>query len=184
MFCSSCGKEIKDSAQFCNNCGAPVKAAPAAANMVRSAPASGGALFPNAEQLVYRVKCPSCGNVYDARLSGPCPKCGEMHTIDFVNNGFLQLYRMGHFSGAMMGEAIYLNGEGMGHVANTSTALIELPPGVYNVHCAISTLRHCEDVSVQIEPGKVVYVKSQLKMGAIKSKLLLHIVDPSEMPPL
>ena len=49
---------------------------------------------------------------------------------------------------------------------------------------AISTLRNCLDIPVTIEPGKTVCVKSQIKMGMIKNTIILHLVDPSEMPPL
>ncbi|MBR2843063.1 MAG: hypothetical protein IKF06_07290 [Lachnospiraceae bacterium] len=72
----------------------------------------------------------------------------------------------------------------MGHVANASSVLIELPPKTYNLHMAISTLRNCLDIPVTIEPGKTVCVKSQIKMGMIKNTIILHLVDPSEMPPL
>ena len=139
---------------------------------------------PNASALIYRTKCPSCGNVQDSRFVDTCKKCGTQHQVDTVNNGFLQIYRMGHFSGSIAGAAIYLDGEGMGHVANASSVLIELPPKTYNLHMAISTLRNCLDIPVTIEPGKTVCVKSQIKMGMIKNTIILHLVDPSEMPPL
>ena len=186
MFCSKCGKENPDSSKFCCDCGAPLAfvAAPAETNVQAGSAAGTPVMFPDPERLVYRVKCPSCGTAYDAKFSDTCKKCGTPHTIDLVNNGFLQIYRMGHFSGSMAKQSIYLNREGMGFVGNAGSVLIELPPGIYNVHLAISTLRNCEDISVNIEPGKRVCVKSQVKMGVIKNKILLHVVDPSEMPEL
>lgn len=186
MFCMNCGNEIDDNTNFCKHCGAPVKAAnsqaadPQPAVRAAAPPATPG--LPNFQQLVYRVKCPSCGYVYDAGYNSTCKKCNTPHTIDFANNGFIQLYRMGHFSGSMNAQGIYLNGEPMGHVANTGTALIELAPGRYTLHCTIGMCRNCEDLSLVIEPGQIICVKSQLKMGAIKNKILLHVVDPSEMP--
>ncbi|MBR5931898.1 MAG: zinc-ribbon domain-containing protein [Lachnospiraceae bacterium] len=140
--------------------------------------------IPNAERIIYRIKCPSCGCVQDIGYTGACKQCGTPHNIDTYNNGFLQIYRMGHFSGAAAGEALYLNGEGMGHIANASSCMVELVPGNYNVHMAIGVCRNCEDINVTIEPGKTIYVKSQLKMGMIRNTILLHVVDPSEMPPL
>ena len=204
MFCTNCGKEIDNTAAFCKHCGAPNKAAamqPAAKAPVNPAPVSPAPVNPapvspapaappagpglaNAERLVYRVKCEKCGNVYNAGYHDTCKKCGNPHTVDFVNHGFIQLYRMGHFSGSMNAQAIYLNGEGMGHVANTGTALIELAPGNYNLHCTIGMCRNCEDLVLNIAPGQIICVKSQMKMGAIKNKILLHVVSPSEMPPM
>lgn len=200
MFCENCGKQIKDDARFCPFCGAPVNpdpgaaapAAPVRSMPATAAPAAAAAMaggvqapaIPNAEAVTYRTKCPNCGNAQDSRYIDNCKQCGTQHQVDTAGNGFLQIYRMGHFSGSMAGEAIYLNGEGMGHVGNASQVIIELPPGSYNLHMAIGVCRNCEDIMVDIEPGKVVCVKSQLKMGAIKNKILLHRVDPSEMPPL
>ena len=195
MFCSNCGNQIEESAAFCKHCGAPNKAVVnnaaadpqptvrATAETAQAAPPSAPGL-PNYQQLVYKIKCPSCGYVYDAGFTSVCKKCNTPHTVDFANNGFIQLYRMGHFSGAMNAQGIYLNGEPMGHVANTGTALIELAPGRYTLHCTIGMCRNCEDLSLVIEPGKIICVKSQMKMGAIKNKILLHVVDPSEMPPM
>lgn len=193
MFCENCGKQIKDDARFCPFCGTSVNGDAPAAPPVRSMPAAAAAVaggaqavaaIPNAEAVVYRTRCPQCGNVQDSRFVDNCKQCGAQHQVDTVNNGFLQIYRMGHFSGSMAGEAIYLNGEGIGHVGNASSVIIELPPGSYNLHMAIGVCRNCEDIMVDIVPGQVVYVKSQLKMGAIKNKILLHRVDASEMPPL
>ena len=93
MFCMNCGNEIDDNTNFCKHCGAPVKAANnEAANPqppVRAAapPATPG--LPNFQQLVYRVKCPSCGYVYDAGYNSTCKKSNAPHTIDFQNNGFM-----------------------------------------------------------------------------------------------
>ncbi len=189
MFCENCGKQLSDNARFCPFCGASVNGdvpAPAVkTQMQESASAAPMApVAPNASALIYRTKCPSCGNVQDSRFVDTCKKCGTQHQVDTVNNGFLQIYRMGHFSGSIAGAAIYLDGEGMGHVANASSVLIELPPKTYNLHMAISTLRNCLDIPVTIEPGKTVCVKSQIKMGMIKNTIILHLVDPSEMPPL
>ena len=183
MFCANCGKEVADTNNFCIYCGAPKKAAGMAAAPASNAPVTTAGIQ-NPEQKVYRVKCSHCGTVYDSGYTGTCPKCGTPHNIDLVNNGIIHLYRMGHFSGSMNGLAIYINGEGMGHVANTGSALIELAPGNYNLHCAIGMTRKCDDLKLTIEPGKTICVKSQLKMGAFTNQILLHVVDPSEMPPL
>ena len=213
MYCIHCGTKLSDDAVFCGECGqrvAPIAAgaaavaAGAAAAVAAQEPARGlpdpepaevpvatvGSVtgmatgIPNAERVIYRIKCPSCGCVQDIGYNGVCKQCGTPHTIDTYNNGFLQIYRMGHFSGAAAGEALYLNGEGMGHVANASSCMVELAPGNYNVHMAIGVCRNCEDINITIEPGKTIYVKSQLKMGMIRNTILLHVVDPSEMPPL
>ena len=134
--------------------------------------------------LTFRVKCPKCGNVLNASRSYFCTKCQTQHEVDIVNNGFLYIYRMGHFSGVMAGMGIYLNREPMGHVANTGSALIELRPGTYNLHMAVSALRNCEDISITITPGTIVCAKAQIKMGMIKNKILLTKVNMSDMPPL
>lgn len=190
---------MADNARFCNHCGAENKsfagaqpnAAPAGmpADRANAAPqgaqgavTGGPAYLPNAQALTYRVQCPSCGHVYNASFQSTCKKCGTEHTIDPVNNGFLYIYRMGHFSGAAAGQAIYLNGEGMGHVGNASSVLVELQPGTYNVHLTIGVCRNCQDIVVNIEPGKMICVKSQMKMGMIRNTILLHVVSPSEMP--
>ncbi len=186
MFCENCGKPLSDGARFCPYCGASVNGdVPMAAGQTQMQSSVAAApVAPDANALIYRTKCSVCGNVQDSRYMDNCKNCGTPHQVDTVNNGFLQIYRMGHFSGAVAGAAIYLDGEGMGHVANASSVLIELPPKTYNLHMAISALRNCLDIPVTIEPGKTVCVKSQIKMGMIKNTILLHLVDPSEMPPL
>ena len=213
MYCTQCGTKLDDDAIFCTECGQRVGAASTvvtgavagAAAAVEQAPvrsmpeqapaeipvatvssitglANGG--IPNAERITYRIKCPSCGCVQDIGFTGVCKQCGTPHNIDTVNNGFLQIYRMGHFSGSTNAEAIYLNGEGIGHVGNASSCMIELAPGNYHLHMAIGVCRNCQDIDITIEPGKTIYVKSQLKMGMVRNTILLHVVDPSEMPAL
>jgi len=134
--------------------------------------------------ITYRVKCSACGKVQNAKRNYVCQQCGCSQNVDINNHGFLQLYRMGNYMGMASPESIYLNGEGMGMIGNTETVVIELAPGVYNLHVAMNILRNCEDIMVKIEPGKTVYVKSQLKMGMIKNKIVLFEVSASEMPPI
>lgn len=195
MYCLNCGKEIPDHAKFCSGCGAKVEegsvnSAPAketpvvqeAPPVVQDKPQRGK--IANADRITYRVKCPSCGTVQDAKLNYVCKSCGQSHSVDLVNHGFLQIYRMGHFSGSMAGQSIYLNTEPMGMVGNASSVIIELAPGQYNVHLAISMCRNCDDLVVNITPGEIVYLKSQMKMGMIKNKILIHPANAVEMPPL
>lgn len=210
MFCGNCGQKLPDDARFCGNCGSPViQAAPQANTAVKapqSVPQSAPAtqpqtdasgkrvIFPdpnvtavtpqNAAAVRYRVKCPDCGKIQDASYTYTCPGCGRQHTVDIANNGFLYLYRMGHISGSAMGQEIYLNGESYGLLANANGVLVVLAPGAYNLHCAITSVRNCDDMIINIQPGRTVYAKAQLQVGFIKGKIHLFQAQPSEMPPL
>ena len=61
-FCSKCGKELSDGAQFCANCGAPVNGASDGSTRV--------------QKFVGEInKCPSCGAVLQSGVL-KCPECG------------------------------------------------------------------------------------------------------------
>lgn len=189
MFCPKCGTKVEDGAGFCPNCGATLgDAAPAP-----SAQQMQTASFPQASgsetrgpvprrNITYRYKCPNCGEVQDVRIGAPCRKCQAPAQIDFDRHGFIQIYRMGHMSGAPMGQSIYLNKVPMGYVANTGSVVIALEPGSYNLHLAIAMCRKCDDVVVDVRPGEISYFKSQMHMGFWTNRISINPSPASSMP--
>ena len=199
MFCTKCGNKVDDNAGFCPKCGAKLNgAAPAPQDapaqpvppvqqmQTASFPAPGSETrgpVPR-RNITYRYKCPACGEVQDIRIGAPCKKCSQPAQIDFDRLGFLQIYRMGHMSGAAAGQSIYLNTVPMGHVANTGSVVIALEPGRYNVHLAIAMCRKCDDITVDIHPGEIQYYKSQMHMGFWTNSISIDPAPASSMPPI
>lgn len=63
-FCSNCGKQLADNANFCSNCGTPVGQSHAGESSKRKTVYE-GKLY----------KCPSCGELLDSFVT-ICPACG------------------------------------------------------------------------------------------------------------
>ena len=184
--CPSCGAENDADSRFCARCGAKLtaSAAPAAAAPVAAVKTVGENKYAVTERtnISYRVKCEKCGEVYDAKVGGACAKCSQPSGVDFKSMGFIQIYRMGHFSGAAAGASIYLNGAPMGYVANTDSVVIAVKPGTYTLHMAIGMSRNCKDVTLTIGAGEIQFYKFRLAMGAWKNTMYIDAADPSDMP--
>ena len=131
---------------------------------------------------LFRIKCPSCGNVVDVASTGsPCAKCGN--ALNLPEEGMIQIYRMGSPYGIEVGMGIYLNDNPLGHLANAESVRIPVPYRHYKVHMTHGMNRKCKDVEVDVTPDeRVVYVKAHLKMGFISNTVVLEKVSGDTMP--
>lgn len=130
-----------------------------------------------------RIKCPSCGNVVDIPGNTTCPKCSN--ALNLPEDGVIQLYRMGSPMGAAVGMGIYLNGNPLGHLANTETVRIPVAYGHYTIHMTHGMNRKCKDAEFDVTPQeRIVCLKAHLKMGLITNTVVVEKAAPDSMPPL
>jgi len=132
--------------------------------------------------ILYRFKCPKCGEVQDAREAQLCKKCG--HMIEMPTDGCIQLYRMGSPIGVAAGMGVYLNGVPYGHIANKQSIRIPLPAGSYKLHVTQGVARRCNDPIVEIEAGsKMLHCyKVHIKPGFWTNSQVIEKAHFSEMP--
>ena len=136
------------------------------------------------DRIEYRVKCPGCGHIQNAKASYTCPKCKKQFAVDFVGSGYLYYYRMGNYFSSNVAAVIWLNGEQYGGVGNTESALLPLAPGEYQLQIGIRGVKKSEVIPVQIERGKVTCVKTSLVVHGFSNYTKLFPVEPREMPGL
>lgn len=130
---------------------------------------------------LFRIKCPSCGNVCDIGGNTPCPQCKNVLSVP--QEGGVEIYRMGSFVGIAVGYGIYINGQSYGHLANKESVKIPLPYGTYTFHFTCGMTRKCEDVTVELTPEKrFAYIKARIKMGFWSNKIIAQVVGREEMP--
>lgn len=80
-FCSKCGKELAEGAQFCAGCGAPVNGA------------AGNDGSKRVQTFVGEIrKCPSCGTVLES-FQAVCPSCGYELTGVKANNTVHEFFK-------------------------------------------------------------------------------------------
>ncbi|MBQ6476709.1 MAG: zinc-ribbon domain-containing protein [Clostridia bacterium] len=142
-----------------------------------------GALYAP-DRIEYRVKCPSCGHIQNAKAVYTCPKCKKQQAVDFINSGYLYYYRMGNYFSSNVAAVIWLNGEQYGGVGNTESALLPLAPGEYQLQIGIRGVKKSEVIPIQVERGKVTCVKTSLVVHGFSNYTKLFLVDPREMPGL
>ena len=136
------------------------------------------------DRIEYRVKCPGCGHIQNAKASYTCPKCKKQFAVDFVGSGYLYYYRMGNYFSSNVAAVIWLNGEQYGGVGNTESALLPLAPGEYQLQIGIRGVKKSEVIPVRIERGKVTCVKTSLVVHGFSNYTKLFPVEPREMPGL
>lgn len=132
--------------------------------------------------IIYRLKCPKCGETQDANGSQLCKKCGTM--IEMPTDGCIQLYRMGNFNGACAGMGIYLNGEPYGQIGNKQSIRIPLHAGTYKMHIVQNLSRRCNNPIIEIEAGSQMLqcFKVHMKMGFLSNTMVIERAHFSEMP--
>ena len=132
--------------------------------------------------IIYRLKCPHCGEVQDANASQPCKKCGNM--IEMPTDGCIQLYRMGNAMGVAAGMGIYLNGQPYGQIGNKQSIRIPLPAGSYKLHIVQGMSRKCNDPVVEIKAGSRMLhcYKVHMKMGFWANTMVIEPANYNEMP--
>lgn len=131
--------------------------------------------------ILYRTKCPKCGEFVESAGNCACAKCGQPITFDGM--GFVQIYRKGSPVGIAMGYGIYLNGQPFGHLANKQSIRIALPFGTYTLHLTCGATRRCQDLTFTLTPQTpAAYVKGWIKMGVWSNTVIIEPAHPSEMP--
>jgi len=132
--------------------------------------------------ILYRLKCPKCGEVMDAPEAQLCKKCGTM--IEIPTDGCIQLYRMGNAMGFAAGMGIYLNGQPYGQIGNKQSIRIPLRAGSYKLHIVQNMSRRCNDPIIEIEPGsKMLHCyKVHIKMGFWSNTMVIERAHYSDMP--
>ena len=130
---------------------------------------------------VYRMKCPTCGNVQNVNASGPCKKCGAQLNVE--QPAAIDLYRMGNFYGAAGGFSIYINEQPYGAIGNREELVFPLPYGEYKMHIVCGMNRKCNDPIINLTAeDSYVCMKVYMKPGFISNKFIIERVDPSTMP--
>lgn len=129
----------------------------------------------------YRLKCPSCGNVFDSAGTVPCSRCGTM--IDVNAGGMIQVYRMGSPIGVAVGYGIYLDGQPIGHLANKQSLLIPVPFGNHQLHMTCGMTRRCKDLFFSVTPqSPKIWIKAHIKPGFWTNSVVIEFANPSDMP--
>lgn len=132
---------------------------------------------------LFRIKCPSCGNVVDVPANTTCVKCNN--PLVLPEDGVIQLYRMGNPLGMAVGFGIYLNEIPMGHLANADSIRIPVSYGHYKIHMTQGMSRKGVDAEFDITPQeKFVYLKSHIKPGFFTNSIVVERVPADQMPPL
>ncbi len=128
----------------------------------------------------YRLRCPKCGEVMDARGDVVC-KCGTPLTVQ--SPGMIRIYRMGSPIGIAGGFGIYINGIPVGYIGNKQTVNIPVPYGTYTIHIAVGMNRGCNDPVVNITPESPVYCgKVHMRMGFWTNSFVIEEATPESMP--
>ena len=131
----------------------------------------------------FRIKCPSCGHVFDGEPTSSCPKC-KLPTAVSAEGG-VQIYRMGSPIGIAVGYGIYINEIPYGHLGNQESVRIPLPYGTYTLRFTCGMTRKCQSVTVTLTPeNRLAYIKARIKMGFWANKIIAETAKPEEMPPL
>ena len=126
-----------------------------------------------------RIKCPHCGEVFNAHSAAEaCPKCRQ-NTNTPTDQGMLYVYRQGSPYGIAGGFGLYLNSTPCGFIGNKELLCFPLPYGTYNIHCAVGMSRKCRDMVVTLSPeAPVAYTKVYIKPGFWTNSFVVEPVDP------
>lgn len=131
--------------------------------------------------IMYRMKCPHCGEVLNTAHDTQCPRC--RNTLYVNQPAMLQLYRKGNFYGFAGGFGIYINGVPYGHIGNKESLRFPLPYGTYNLHIAVGMSRKCNDLTFTLTPdAPVMYAKTYIKPGFWANSFGIEVASPDEMP--
>lgn len=132
---------------------------------------------------LFRIKCPSCGNVVDVAGNTTCAKC--QNPLVLPEDGVVQIYRKGSPLGVAVGMGIYLNDIPLGHLANTESIRIPVTYGHYKLHMTHGMNRRCKDQEFDITPdNRYAFMKAHLKMGLITNKVVIEPSTADQMPAL
>ena len=187
MFCTSCGAQLSDGARFCGKCGTAVKAPVTAADpapIVPAAPvqprqAENQPVRPQFDfsRIPIRYRCAN-GHVFDARdRQAICPTCG----VPLVNDGLIQMYRMGNYMGMAVGMGIYIDDVPCGHIGNKQSIRISVPFGNHKVHVTHTTTRKCNDPVYSVTPqNPCVWCKAHFSAAGFK--ITVEQANPQDMP--
>lgn len=122
---------------------------------------------------LFRIKCPSCGEVVDVAGNEACKKCNNPLTLP--EDGVIQIYRMGNPQGMAVGMGIYLNEVPLGHLANADSIRIPVAYGHYKIHMTHGMNRKCTDLEFDVTPEeRTVYAKARLKMGFFTNTVVIE----------
>ncbi|MCQ2502922.1 MAG: hypothetical protein MJ084_04085 [Saccharofermentans sp.] len=132
---------------------------------------------------LFRIKCPSCGEVVDVAGNGACPKCSNQLVLPA--DGVIQIYRKGNPAGMAVGMGIYLNEVPLGHLANADSIRIPVAFGHYKLHMTHGMNRRCKDLEFDVTPAEsTVYAKARLKMGFFTNTVVIEKSTADQMAAL
>lgn len=89
-------------------------------------------------------------------------------------NGRIYLYREGGIMGAAVQPAIRVNGEKVGESSPGDYFYIDRPAGTYSIS---TKTEKSEELSVPLEAGQSVYVKTEVSMGFFVGHVIPSIID-------
>ena len=188
-YCYNCGAPLVENANFCGKCGAkqatpaagpavnpaPVFSQPAVAQPVQ--PVAPAPVAYNFSAIPVRYLCPN-GHVIDgSEMQTACPKCGA----PLPKGGYIQIYRMGNFSGMAVGMGIYLNDTPCGHLGNKQSIRLSVPFGMHKLHMTHTTTRFCNDPVFNITPENP-YVFCKAHFAKAGFKINIDPATPDSMP--
>ena len=120
-----------------------------------------------------RTRCSHCGNIIDVNgQNDMCNHCNNVVTL--CEDGGIEVFREGRFSGSMNAMGLYINGQPFGLIGNGESVRIPLPYGTYNIHCTLGMIRRCDDLQVAIAPeNRYACITAKIKTGFWVSKIVL-----------
>lgn len=194
MFCTKCGAKLVDGARFCSSCGAAASSKASAPQQNASQPFNPAGQFTNQQPVTppvqpmqqqmknfsaikVRYRCPN-GHVFDGNEQQTvCPTCGA----PLPKGGYIQIYRMGNFSGAAVGMGVYVDDIPYGHVANKESIRISLPFGAHKIHMTHTTTRKCNDPIITIAPNAPsAFCKAHFTKAGFA--IAIEPASPADMP--